>query len=348
MTPHTDPKSALLALETTAKSLSFVALVQHLERAMPGGARVGELGPLSAETIRFHHDVQPIFHAGDVTRLKFVDSGEGVVAEITTAFVGIVGSVSPIASFFTEELLRGAAEDESALRAFYDLFHHRLIALLYRARLRGSPAAEIRTDTDDRCTFRSLSMAGIEGALFGPQTVSARRWLGLARVVARRPSSRDALAAALSLAYPDLPIQIRDFLPRDFALTEDQRVQLGVRTVTLGRGLRLGRHMLRQTGFVRLEIGPVGRAACDSFFPGGAEHVRLRRVTEAITGPMIDVEVEIEIAVGDEPRARLGERFSTRLGTNGLVMRPATDRPVRARLSLSSEGARPSFAADRG
>jgi type VI secretion system protein ImpH len=349
------------SLEARARRLPFFALVQHLERLDPAAAPVGGRGPVSAESIRFHHDVNLVFHPGDVAALRFVTRRGSSLAVLTTTFLGIVGSVSPLATFFTEDVLRGEAHDDPTLRAFYDVFHHRLIALLYRALSRAVPGAEVRARGDDRVTLRSLAMVGLvpasaEGASSPPgssaRAVTPREWLGASRALGRRPRSRDALEAALRLALPHLPSTVIDFVPRDVPLAEDQRAQLGVANVTLGRGARLGRHLLRQSGLVRVAVGPVDRGAFDGLMPGGVDHARVRGAVDAVLGGLLDAEVEIEIACGAEPRARLGGSgggsVGTRLGRTALVVRPRTSVPVRARVALTddaAESSRPEFLA---
>jgi hypothetical protein len=73
---------------------------------------------------------------------------------------------------------------------------------------------------------------------------------------------------------------------------------------------------------------------------------------DAVLGGLLDAEVEIEIACGAEPRARLGGSgggsVGTRLGRTALVVRPRTSVPVRARVALTddaAESSRPEFLA---
>jgi type VI secretion system protein ImpH len=332
---------ALFALATGARRVPFFALVRHLSRVLPSGATagVGGFGPVGEETIRFRHDAQPIFHASDVTGMRIVRRNGRLVAEITTGFLGIVGSVSPLANYFTEEVLRADSLDEASLRSFYDLFHHRLIAFVYGAHLRAAPSWEVRGDGTDRVTRRSLALTASPRPAEGAAGLSALQWGGLARILGRRPRSRSALEAALVLAFPTMPVRILDFLSRDVALPSRERAQLGVCNVTLGRGARLGSRLLRQTGLVRLTAGPLGRAAFDALLPGGPDHARLRTVLDSVTGGMLDADADLQVAFGEEPRARLGRRFGTRLGGAAVLTRPRTAGALRVRVPLSGDGA---------
>lgn len=331
-----DLEQELRELSRTARRVPFFALVRHLARKFPNGAPVGGTGPASEEAIRFRHDVQPIFHASDVTGLRVVRKPEGLRVEITTGFLGIIGSVSPLANYFTEDVLRAESFDEVALRYFYDVFHHRLIAFVYGAHLRAAPSWEVRADGTDRVTRRSLALTASPRPAEGIYGLSALQWGGLARVVGRRPRTRAALEAALALAFPNMPIRIFDFLGRDVNLPSNERAQLGVRNVTLGRGARLGSRLLRQTGLVRLAAGPVARMAFDALLPGGSDHARLRAIVDSVTGGMLDADAEIQLAVGEEPRVQLGAKHA-RLGGAAVLARPRTMRDLRVRIPLTGD-----------
>jgi predicted component of type VI protein secretion system len=71
--------------------------------------------------------------------------------------------------------------------------------------------------------------------------------------------------------------------------------------------------------------------------------VSLRTVVDDITGGMIDIEVELEILAGHEPRASLGR--GARLGRSSLVRRSDSTHSVRLCMPLGGDAAsaRPTF-----
>lgn len=334
---------ALTALASEARKIPFVTLVEHLERLFRSD--VGRSTLARSEPIRFRHDPSLTFHPGDVAAMRIVDRHGEAGVELTSTFLGATGSVSPLASFFTEEVLRADAQ-ETSLGAFYDLFHHRLLALCYRALRRSRLAASIRKAGDDDLSRRALAVVGLtpkrrEGAL------STLALLGRSRVLTRRARTRDALEAALALAFPSLRIRIVDFFPRRVRLTEDQRLRVGIRNHRLGAQARLGRHMLGQSDLLRLCIGPVDRATFELLLPGARENVRLCALVDDMTGGMLDAEVEIEIRAGHEPRAALGQRLGVgaRLGRSSLLRVSNSPRPLHVRMPLNrdSEKVRATF-----
>jgi type VI secretion system protein ImpH len=264
---------------------------------------------------------------------------------MTTAFLGVIGSVSPLANYFSEDILKAETLDDRSLRDFYDLFHHRLIAFVYLAHRRAAPWCEMRLDATDRTSARALAIVGRMPRVqaFGdaqpqgrpPSPLGVRQEFALARTFARCSAGRDRLEATLAMAFPGVPMTLLDFLARDVLLAEGARTQLGVYNSTLGRGARLGRHLPLQTGLLRVLVGPVDRETYEAFMPGGPEFPRLSQIVASLTGGMLDCEAEIEIRCGEEPRARLGASHGTRLGLTALVGRPRVDRAVRVRVSVN-------------
>jgi len=343
-----DPTPALATelaeLAVRAPGIPFVALIEHLERVVGASAPVGSSRLLREETIRFRHDPSLIFHASDVALMR-VAAG---TVDVTSTFLGATGAVSPLASFFTEDVLRAQGQDGATLSAFYDLFHHRLLALCYRALRRSRLAWSTHVSGSDALTGRALASAGLWPRR-ADAALSSVAMLGRARVLARRPRSRQALEAALALAFGSLTIRVVDFFPRRVRLDPEQRLRVGRKNHRLGSETRIGRHMVGQSDLVRLEIGPVDRATFDRLLPGGEDNLRLRKVVDDVTGGLLEVEAEIEIVRGEEPRAALGRRPGTKvgaqLGRSSLVLQSGSARSLRVRISLGADAiaARPVF-----
>ncbi|MCL2725579.1 MAG: type VI secretion system baseplate subunit TssG [Polyangiaceae bacterium] len=333
-------------LSLNAPLIPFLTLVEHLQRLRPEAPPVGGMGPVRAERIRFRHDPHLIFHSSDVAQMHVTPDG---VAEITSTFLGATGSVSPLANFFTEDVLRAEGLDNGALASFYDLFHHRLLALCHRALSRNIPTATIRRAAPDTFTSRALALSGLLPKR-PDAPLSSVAMLGRSRILARRPRGRAALQAAIDLGFAGWGIVVVDFFPRRVRLADDQRTRLGRCHHRLGHEARLGRHMDGQAGLVHLRVGPVNREKLDALMPGGKEHARLRALVDERAGGVLDVQLEVEMICGEEPRTVLGGRppFGTRLGVMSLVRRLNPDRPVRVLIPLTEgiDDQRPAFLRD--
>lgn len=327
-----DLELALGSLVEAAPWLSFAALIRLIESLVPTTA--------NDEVLRFQHEPSPIFHGGEIAALRVLKVRGALRVEVTTTFLGVVGTVSPLASHFTEAIIRAEADGERATRDFYDVVHHRLLGLLFRTLERASPAWEIRSTQSDRTTTRSLSLLGLAAE---SSPVSPHGWLASARVLGTRPGTRASLEAGLRASLPGQSFRVCHFVMRDIEVPLPQRTRLGGSNATLGRDARLGRVLQKRSGMIRLETGPANRDALVMFLPGGAYHKRLRSLVATLV-PALDVELEVVIAPGEEPHAHLDGK--TRLGASALLMRGSSLRePLRLRVSLTcdEDAARPQF-----
>lgn len=330
---HSKRDQLLEALMLRASRIEFVVLVEHLERLFGDVPRVGTAARVHEEAVRFRHDPSLVFHSSDVTRMVRLPSGR---YEITANFLGVTGSVSPLATYFTEDLLRAESQDAGLLGEFYDLFHHRLLALFYRAKQRGRPAFARAPTGSDTSTRRALALTGLSSQRLDPP-VAPLLLLGRSRIFAMRPRSRAALEAALHLGFPGLPTRLVDFVPRAIQLAEPQRMRLGMHNHQLGRDARLGRRLTGPADALRIEVGPVDRATFERFLPGAPARQRLQRLVDDISGGLLDAEIEIELKPGEELRTRLGSTSgpAATLGRDALIRRVTATSPLRVRSDLA-------------
>ncbi len=313
-----------------AAQIPLFSLVQHLARLDP------------TARIRFLGDPRLVFHASEVSELRERWTDAGRVFEVRTPVLGIVGAESPLASFFTEDVLRDLAFDEERALVLYDTFHHRLVELLIDADRRTSPGRAVRSDGADVFTSHARAVARSRlapAAILDPRAaspgLSREAMLGLGRILGVRPRVTEALDAALQVALPMHAIRIEDLLARDVAIADDQRAILG-QHASLGMSL-LGGHVPLQTDLLRLSLGPVDREELAALSPEGRLHGILADVVEQMTSGLVCAELEVTVAHGHEPALRLGDE-GARLGPRALLGRAPSAAPLRARIPLSTDG----------
>jgi type VI secretion system protein ImpH len=240
-----------------ASELGFFRLVALIERLRPDAARIGGLGPFASEAIRFRHDQALSFNASDITRTKVVSS-DPLQVEVVTTFLGLSGAVSPLPVHLAEELLdeeRGATQ-----RAFLDLFHHRLLSLLYRGVIKYRLSAEATETGADAWARRLLAVAGVDTAT-QRQTLELRIILMLLPALAASRRSPDALANALSFVLgPEIPgakIEVEPFVGEWVVLDARDLCRLGVANHRLGMEMVLGTRAFDAASKFRIKVGPV-------------------------------------------------------------------------------------------
>src|SRR5262249_40904200 len=186
-----------------ARRTGFRSVVALIERLTPGAARVGEAGPAELEPIRFHHDPALVFSSADVTS----GVGESLPAlhavertgrryHVTTTFLGLSGSVSPLPDHFSDEL---AVEDaDTPVRSrFFDIFHHRVLSLLYRGQSKYDYPSEYEPGGTDRWSRRVLALLGIDAFASDATPFEVGRLLRVAPLLSARGRGPHVLRAAV-------------------------------------------------------------------------------------------------------------------------------------------------------
>ena len=162
-----DPLKLAEALLANASRADFFSLVPLLERLSPNATRIGGDGPPNKEALRFRHDPSMGFSAGDIAAgaLAYVRddatdplSRKHAVMRLTTTFLGLTGSVSPLPLYIPAEIAHNH-DGENLQANFLDIFHHRLLSLFYRLWTRYQYAREFTSNADDVWSRRVLALA---------------------------------------------------------------------------------------------------------------------------------------------------------------------------------------------
>jgi len=330
-----------------ARRTGLRALVALIERLVPAAARVGESGPAELEPVRFHHDPALVFSNADVSgvsaeELAALDSAErpGRRYHITTTFLGLSGGVSPLPDHFSDEL---AVEDaDSPVRSrFFDIFHHRVLSLLYRGQSKFDYPSEYEPGGTDRWSRRVLSLLGVDAFAADAAPAQGRRLLRLLPLLASRGRGANALRAAVDDDLgadlgPDATVAVRELLGRWIELEAGDRPRLGQPSMCLGRNAVLGGRIFDLTAKFRVVLGPVSYEAMRRLLPGGDLNERLATVVRVVTARPEDCEAEIVVGAGEAPGMRLARGARQGLGRDTWLGRRAGEQkrvvvPVGAR-----------------
>ncbi|MFK7986021.1 MAG: type VI secretion system baseplate subunit TssG [Sandaracinaceae bacterium] len=305
----------------SARHSTFFHTIALLERLSKDAVRVGGDGPPRDERIRFRHDYELNFSAGDISSLEvkaFPRGPERSLDEpvphfqVTTTFLGLTGAMSPLPLYIAEEVLH-EDEDNPVRRDFLDIFHHRLISLLYRAVSKYMPAREhLSTRTDDWMS-RALFLTGLDPSI---QTrdlnVRPATLVRLAPLLAGRGRGPRVLALALQEALgdglgEDGRVQITQFAGGWIEVDEDQRMSLGNSNNVLGIEAILGKRAFDQSGRFGVKIGPLHRHNYHRFLRDGDLLPVVQEIVELCSKESLDFDVELELAADAVPSFTLTE-----------------------------------------
>jgi type VI secretion system protein ImpH len=295
-TDRTPDHTLIETLAGRAADFSFFQLVRLLERYYRPAARVGGQGPASAELLRFRPDDSLGFPARDVTSLETIHApgSESPRFRITTSFLGLYGSTSPLPSFYSEEILWTDPED-NRVRDFLDLFHHRLLSLFYRSWYKYHYQTEFEHEKDDRFTPRLFALIGLGSPALrqGAGLPDPRRFIHFSALFHQRPHSASALENLLYDYFDEIPVEIEQCTPHWIPIHEEQLSSLGRRNCRLGVDCAVGSSVLGRGGSFRIKIGPMDYERFLKFLPDQEDYRTLR----SIVGLFISDRLEFDVLV---------------------------------------------------
>ncbi|MBZ5638489.1 MAG: type VI secretion system baseplate subunit TssG [Acidobacteriia bacterium] len=326
-----------------APQFSFFQVVQLLEKARPGAAKVGREGPAPREAIRFHPTLSLGFPDADVAAVALEEGPDGAPRyRVETAFLGLYGTVSPLPNYFTEELLH-ETEEGSLVRGVLDLFHHRIVSLFYRCWEKYRYHVQYRVGARDEFSSRMLCLIGLgvaqppDGAL-----VPAARFLRFSGLLERPACAAASLERAVSDYFDGLETRVVQCVARWVRIPPEHRTRLGTASSRLGVDAHAGEEVMDRAGKFRTRLGPVGLPRFLEFLPGENGFGQLDELTRLFVRDRLQYELEVVLRHGEVPDLKLIEgSVPMRLGQTTWLGKPATDPGV----VFQEPAARPAVAA---
>lgn len=127
--PMRDPLTLLDALEAHPARFDFYAALRQLECAFPHLPRIGQAARSADEAVRFGQQPSLAFEPAILAALK-----PGNTPKLLLNFFGLMGANGPLPIHLTEYVRdRQRNRNDPTPAAFFDVFHHRMISLFYRA-----------------------------------------------------------------------------------------------------------------------------------------------------------------------------------------------------------------------
>ncbi|MCB9877486.1 MAG: type VI secretion system baseplate subunit TssG [Planctomycetes bacterium] len=307
------------ALLQRSNEASFHELVRLLEALPPrdDAVPIGHQGPPSREAVRFRPALDFSFGASEVDGCE-LDEENGRYL-LTSRFFGLYGTQSPLPAQYTEQLLYD--DPDERLRAFLDLFNHRLLSLRYRAWQKYRRGATFDGRATDTTSTRLRILFHLD------QLGEPVGLLSFAGMLQQRPLSEESLETILSTCL-GVPIEVRSCVVRWIQVPSHQRNALGRDNCALGGLCALGGEVRSATGTFGVHLGPLDAAAFRAFLPGGPRRRELTDLVDRLNGEALDCEITVDIDPDEieptciaDPDQRLG--WNTWLGARARSLAKA-------------------------
>jgi type VI secretion system protein ImpH len=316
----------------------FFALVRRLDALHPDAPRTGRALRPGQEPWRLTQLPELDFAPAAIGSF---DRPAGRPPRLGVRFLGLLGPQGPMPLHFTEYVRdRVHHHGDRALAHFLDLFHHRVLALFYRAWAQGQPVVHRDRPQDDRYIAWLRAVAGLPPGIAGVLTADALAFqAGLLSSRSRHP---EAMLKTLR-QYFGVPIAFESNVGEWLEIEPAQRSQLGFARnraerserpeARLGRTANAGCRVWDRQYRFRLHVGPLTLAQYRAFLPGGTAWPALQEWVRLLAGPTLRWDAQLMLAAGERPEPKLGRVVQLGL-TSWLGRRAASRQPARQHLRL--------------
>ena len=312
-------------LEKRPSHFTFVQAMWLLQRAQKGTVPVGYQGPPDRECVRLRPSLSLAFPPGDIESVA-TSSDDLKRVQMIVTFLGLYGTHSPLPGFYAEQLLHRADEDDP-IRAFLDIFNHRLLSLLARGLLKYRGHLMFAPDGADEYSWRLFALMGLGPEVSPADTkLPAARLLRFAGFFCQKPRSAIAVESILGTYFGGIPLRIRQCVRRWFYLPDRLKCLLGRQACRLGDDATIGERTSDRMGKFRVSIGPVDYDTYREFLPGKDKLVALRNLAKLASPDWLDFDVEVILRGDMTPRLGVALSSDSHLGwTTGLFPEPSAD-----------------------
>src|SRR5688572_17315287 len=308
------------ALRRAPTSFDFFQALRRLECAYPDKPRLGEsVQPSKEEPVRLGQESSLGFAPAALA--AFLPGAEGHPPRLQVSFLGLSGPNGPLPLHLTEYVRdRQRNANDPTLARFFDVFHHRILSLFYRAWANSQPTvSRDRPQQDHFLTYVGsligLAMAGLQKRDAFPDAAKL--------FYAGRLSAQTRNAEGLQAMVADhfgMKAAVEEFRGAWVDLPESERWHLdgGPHGMRLGVSTNMGaRAWNRQVKF-RITLGPLHRKQFQSMLPEGEALPRLKALVRNYVGDALDWDLRLILDERTDQPFRLG---GTRIGWDAWLGR---------------------------
>jgi type VI secretion system protein ImpH len=272
-----------------------------------------------SKAIRTKPHLSLAFPASEVQSVEEIGDTEDPQFLIAVNFLGLYGASSPLPSFYTEDLIDEAAEDESVSRDFIDTLNERLFALLFECWGKYRQSLKVVEEKSPEHMERLFCLLGLGEPSFREDMPEPQRLLRYIGLFSQFPRSALGLKTVLTDALGGIPVNVLPGIERKATLPESQSLRMGVSGCRIGTESYLGNQLIDRMGKFRIRIGPLTRADYKRFSPGTEDFERITFLTDLYFVEPLEYDVEVILAEGEALTISLGDATRSTMGVDGWM-----------------------------
>ncbi len=302
---ETDAVAFLASLADAPYRHDFYQALRRLECLYNDKPRWGRALRPGDEPVRLGQDPDLAFAPAPLAALE---NGEnGMPPRLQVRLFGLFGPNGPLPTHITEYAReRMQHESDPTLSRFLDLFHHRFLALFYRAWAQAQPHVNRDRPDDDRFATYVGAFLGVSPAAFRDRDglPDLAKFFHVGALI-RQVRNSDGLAAILQHFFR-VPVQLEEFVGHWMSLGPRERTYLTAAGTPLGAGAVLGSRVWDRQHKFRIHLGPLTLAQYQSFLPGGTP---LRKLVDWVRLYLcfeLDWDVRLQLRKNEVPPLTLG------------------------------------------
>jgi type VI secretion system protein ImpH len=285
-------------------NFQFFQTVRLLER-FGAGKPVGRFENPEEEAVRFACNPALVFPPSEIHSLTWPKGGQ---PQLSVNFMGLVGQLGVLPLTYTEWVNERIRAKDHSLRAFLDLFHHRILSLFYQAWEKYRFPVAFERDRDDRFTRYLLAFIGLgTDGLRRRLSVPDEALVFYTGLLGLQPRSATALRQILH-DYFQVPVEIEQFVGTWRPVPESNQSRPGDDrefSEQLSLGAIAGDEVWDSQSIARIVLGPLTLRQYLDFLPIGSAYKPLCELTEFFSRREIDFELQLILRREEAPGIRL-------------------------------------------
>nr|EHI0206982.1 type VI secretion system baseplate subunit TssG [Escherichia coli] len=295
-------------------------LLHRLAKGEKGTPELSLRDDPAQETLRFSADASLAFPCSDISALKRDTSG---AFRMTTTFMGLQGSQSPLPGYYLDHLAWKAVHEQSPVGDFLDMFSHRLTQFVWHIWRKYRYHISFRNGGVDAFSQRMYSLVGLgHRQLRDKLAINHSKMLAYSGILANPGRSPEIICGLVSHCFDLSEVTLQNWQRRKVDIEPDQQNSLGSYSLKNGEKLAgrsvlgnfvLGTRVPDLSGKFQLSITSLTRKQFLSFLPSGENFLPLTMFVSFILRDQLAWDLHLGLAPEQVGAMRLGDEGSLSL-----------------------------------